>query len=199
MTQWKWESTGDEVVEAFKERVKGKTSMWINNRNEGPALTPTVVLTGPSAGGIGAETAVTLAKGSPALIILAGRSESKIDPVIARISENSPDVKVKFVRLDLGSLKSVREAGVEINSLVTKIDILINNAAIMACPYAKTEDGIESQFGTNHIGHFLLTKLLIDKILVAGAGARIINVSSSAINAPIRYDDYNFQVRPDIP
>lgn len=69
----------------------------------------------------------------------------------------------------------------------------------MACPYAKTEDGIESQFGTNHIGHFLLTKLLIDKILVVGAGARIINVSSSAINAPIRYDDYNFQVRPDIP
>jgi NAD(P)-dependent dehydrogenase (short-subunit alcohol dehydrogenase family) len=65
----------------------------------------------------------------------------------------------------------------------------------MACPYAKTEDGIESQFGTNHIGHFLLTKLLANKILAAGAGSRIVNVSSSAIRGSIRYDDYNFQAR----
>ena len=66
----------------------------------------------------------------------------------------------------------------------------------MACPYAKTEDGIESQFATNHIGHFLLTKLLMDKILAAGAGSRIVNVSSSvALRGAIRYDDYNFQVR----
>jgi NAD(P)-dependent dehydrogenase (short-subunit alcohol dehydrogenase family) len=115
--------------------------------------------------------------------------------VIARIAKASPDVKVQFIRLDLGSLKSVRKAAAEINSQVAKIDLLINNAAIMACPYAKTEDGIESQFGTNHIGHFLLTKLLMDKIIAAGPGSRIVNVSSSAIRGTIRYDDYNFQVR----
>lgn len=115
--------------------------------------------------------------------------------MIARISETSPDVKVQFVTLDLASQKSVRVGAAEINGLVTKIDYLINNAAIMACPYAKTEDGIESQFGTNHVGHFLLTKLLADKILAAGAGSRIVNVSSSAIRGSIRYDDYNFQVK----
>lgn len=153
------------------------------------------MITGPSEGGIGAETAASLARGSPALLILAGRSESKAAPVIARISKASPDVKVQFVPLDLASQKSVRAGAAEINGLVTKIDFLINNAAIMACPYAKTEDGIESQFGTNHIGHFLLTKLLADKILAAGAGSRIVNVSSSAIRGTIRYDDYNFQVR----
>jgi NAD(P)-dependent dehydrogenase (short-subunit alcohol dehydrogenase family) len=133
------------------------------------------------------------------MLILAGRSESKIAPVIARIAESSPDVRVKFVTLDLGSLKSVRKAAAEINEITTKIHLLINNAAIMACPYAKTEDGIESQFGTNHIGHFLLTNLLMDRILAAGAGARIVNVSSSAIRGTIRYDDYNFQVRPLLP
>jgi NAD(P)-dependent dehydrogenase (short-subunit alcohol dehydrogenase family) len=115
--------------------------------------------------------------------------------VIARIAKISPDVKVQFIHLDLGSLKSVRKAAAEINSQAAKIDLLINNAAIMACPYTKTEDGIESQFGTNHIGHFLLTKLLMDKIIAAGPGSRIVNVSSSAIRGTIRYDDYNFQVR----
>lgn len=99
-----------------------------------------------------------------------------------------------FVPLDLGSQKSVRKAASEINGIATKIDLLINNAAIMACPYEKTEDGIESQFATNHLGHFLLTALLKDKILAAGAGSRIVNVSSSAIRGTIRYDDYNFQV-----
>ncbi|KAH8812460.1 hypothetical protein F5884DRAFT_310283 [Xylogone sp. PMI_703] len=177
MTQWKWETTGDEVVEAFSDRVKGKT----------------IVITGPSPGGIGSETAVTLAKGSPALLVLAGRSESKIAPVISQIAESSPDVKVKFVALDLSSQKSVRTAASEINALVTKIDILINNAAIMACPFEKSVDGLELQFATNHIGHFLLTKLLMDKILKAGSGARIVNVSSSALNGVIRYDDYNFK------
>lgn len=63
----------------------------------------------------------------------------------------------------------------------------------MACPYAKTEDGIESQFATNHLGHFLLTALLKDKILAATPGARIVNVSSSAHQGGfIRFDDYNF-------
>jgi NAD(P)-dependent dehydrogenase (short-subunit alcohol dehydrogenase family) len=154
-----------------------------------------VVITGPSEGGIGAETGVFLARASPALLILAGRSKSKVARVIARIAKSSPEVNVQFVALDLGSQKSVRNAAVEINRTVSKIDLLNNNAAIMACPYAKTQDGIETRFGTNHIGHFLLTKLLMDKILAAGAGSRIIIVSSSAIRGTIRYDDYNFQVR----
>ena len=72
----------------------------------------------------------------------------------------------------------MREAAAKINESVDKLDILINNAGIMACPFAKTVDGIESQFGTNYIGHFLLTNLIMPKILAAGPGSRIVNVSS---------------------
>ena len=77
---------------------------------------------------------------------------------------------------------------------VQSIDILINNAAIMACPFAKTADGIESQFGTNHIGHFLLTNLIMER-LIAGRGTRIVNVSSSGHRmSDVELDDWNFEV-----
>ena len=67
----------------------------------------------------------------------------------------------------------------------------------MACPFSKTVDGIESQFGTNHIGHFLLTNLIMPKILAASPGARIVNVSSvSHRMADVNLDDHNFEVKP---
>ena len=73
--------------------------------------------------------------------------------------------------------------------------MLINNAAIMAVPYAKTVDGVESQFGTNHIGHFLFTNLIMPKLLAAKRGARVLNVSSSGHKrGQVRFDDYNFEV-----
>lgn len=157
-----------------------------------------VLITGPSQGGLGAETAFSLAAASPALIILAGRSLSKIQPVIDEIKSLHPTVATRFISLDLGSQVSVRESAVIINASVEKIDYLINNAAIMSCPFSKTVDGIESQFGTNHIGHFLLTNLILGKILAAGEGARIVNVSSSAHNqSDVRFDDWNFEVRVD--
>lgn len=89
----------------------------------------------------------------------------------------------------------MRHAAAAINNATEKIDILINNAAIMACPYAKTEDGIESQFGTNYIGHFLLTNLLLERVQAAKEGARIVNLTSagSAIGE-INFDDVNFDV-----
>lgn len=78
------------------------------------------------------------------------------------------------------SLESVRDFAKRICHPGLKIDILINNAGIMACPYATTRDGFESQMGTNHLGHFLLTELLLPSIKAAGRGARIICVSSLA-------------------
>ena len=153
-----------------------------------------VLVTGPSVGGIGAETALSLAAGSPACIILAGRSLPKIQPLLDRISGAYPDVETQFVSLDLSSLRAIRDAAADINQRVKSIDILINNAAIMACPFAKTVDGIESQFGTNYVGHFLLTNLMMNK-LIAGQGARIVNVSSSAHQmADVQLDDWNFEV-----
>ena len=120
----------------------------------------------------------------------------KIQPVIDRITAINPEIRTKFINLDLNSLASVREAASSINANVEKIDVLINNAAVMACPFSKTVDGIECQFGTNHIGHFLLTNLIMPKILAAGPGARIVNLSSSAHRmADVNLDDYNFEVK----
>ena len=136
-----------------------------------------------------------MAAGSPACILLAGRSLPKIQPVIDRISRAYPDVETNFISLDLSSQNSIRETAASINESVRSIDIMINNAAIMACPFAKTTDGIESQFGINYIGHFLLTNLIMER-LIAAQGARIVNVSSSAHRmSDVQLDDWNFDVR----
>jgi NAD(P)-dependent dehydrogenase (short-subunit alcohol dehydrogenase family) len=92
------------------------------------------------------------------------------------------------------SQQSVRRAATQIMTLVPHIDILINNAAIPPCPYSKTEDRIETQFATNHLGHFLLTNLLKPTILAAESGARIVSVSSSAHRHKehARFEDYSF-------
>ena len=137
-----------------------------------------------------------LAAGSPSQIILAGRSLTKIQPVIERINTANPGVKTDFIPLDLSSQDSVREAAAKINERVDRLDLLINNAGIMASPFAKTVDGIESQFGTNYIGHFLLTNLIMPKILAAGPGSRVVHVSSNAHRmSDIRLKDWNFEVR----
>ena len=104
-------------------------------------------------------------------------------------------ITVKFHQVDLDSLASVRSVAQTIldDSSVSKIDVMVNNAGIMACPYEKTKNGLEMQFGVNHISHFLLTNLLMPKILAAGPGARIVNISSYGnIMSDIRYDDPGF-------
>jgi NAD(P)-dependent dehydrogenase (short-subunit alcohol dehydrogenase family) len=161
-------------------------------------LTASVVITGPSIGGIGAETALSLARGSPALIVLAGRSASKVEPLISQIEEANPTGTVKFVAIELDSQASVRKAAAEIIASVEKVDYLINNAGIMSCPFRKTEDGIESQFATNHVGHFLLTNLLMPKIIEAGRGARIINISSVGHLVGMKWN-WDFDVSATLP
>ena len=101
-----------------------------------------------------------------------------------------------MLELDLSPQMQVRKAAEEVNSYVEPIDVLTNNSAIMAVPYSKTMDGQESQFGTNHIGHFLFTNLITPKLLAAERGARVINVSISGHKREqVRFDDYNFEVR----
>ncbi len=160
-----------------------------------------VVITGPSAGGVGGQTALDIASSPspPAHLMLAGRTRSKIDPVIQGIAKLNSDIRVDFVALDLNSQGSIRTAAQEIANLTTKIDIVINNAGIMASEkYRTTTDGIEMQFGTNHIGPFLLTNLLMPLLLKAGSstndGARVVNCSSNGYTlSPIRFTDYNFK------
>lgn len=104
------------------------------------------------------------------MIVLLGRDIEKIQPVIDKVQEIDTGVVTKFVPVHLDSLRSVRHSAQQIldDDSIPKIDTLINNAGIMACPYSKTEDGIERQFATNRVGHFLLTNLLMPKLLAAG-------------------------------
>ncbi|XP_071751616.1 retinol dehydrogenase 12, like [Centroberyx gerrardi] len=137
----------------------------------------TVVITGANTG-IGKETALDLAKRG-AKIIMACRDMEKAQVAVKEIIEGSGNENVTCMKLDLSDTKSIREFAEVINKEETKLNILINNAGVMVCPYGKTADGFEMQIGVNHMGHFLLTHLLID-LIKRSAPARIVTVSSMA-------------------
>ncbi|KIM96113.1 hypothetical protein OIDMADRAFT_44862 [Oidiodendron maius Zn] len=153
----------------------------------------TILVTGVSPGGLGAQFAITIAKYEPACIILAARNISKVEATAREITAAAPAVRTWPIELDLGSQNQIREAAAKINALDENLDVIVNNAGIMACPYSKTVDGIESQFGINHIGHFLLTNLLLPKILAKKLPIRVVNVTSNGYRlGPIRFEDWNF-------
>jgi NAD(P)-dependent dehydrogenase (short-subunit alcohol dehydrogenase family) len=155
-----------------------------------------VVITGPSWESIGSETVIALAKGAPAMFVLLGRDISKIQPVIDEVHKISPVTVTKFLEVHLDSLASVRKVAQQIleDRDIQAIDVLINNAGIMACPYAKTEDNIERQFATNHVGHFMLTNLIMPKLLKTSPNARVVNVSSYGNVLSDVLEDPNFGV-----
>ena len=199
MVKFDVESTGKDVLKTFEGEAKGKTCMFsarllVNGVFRINLLNHTVVLTGPSKGSLGAEFAITIAAGNPKQIVLAGRNKSKITPVIAEIQHINPLVEVTFVALDLGDNSSVRKAAERIKNSVSKIDGLLNSAGIMAVRNYKTSaDGLESHFVTNCLGHFLLTNLLMEKLIAAHG--TVINVTSTAyIIAEANTDDPNFEV-----
>ena len=134
-----------------------------------------IVVTGAN-NGIGFESAKEFAR-KGAEVILACRSVEKGEGAAVTIRAEIPDAKLKPMVLDLASLKSVRAFAAEFNAAYTQLDVLLNNAGIMMVPYGKTEDGFERQLGTNHLGHFALTGLLID-VLLNTPNARVVNVSS---------------------
>jgi NAD(P)-dependent dehydrogenase (short-subunit alcohol dehydrogenase family) len=134
----------------------------------------TFVITGANTG-IGRVTALELAKRG-AHVICANRSRAKSEPVIAEIKQLSGNDKVELVQLDLGDLASVRTCAEELLAKNIPIHGLINNGGL-AGAQGLTKDGFEIQFGTNHLGHYLLTRLLLDKLEQSG-NARIVNVSS---------------------
>ena len=171
-------STGHEVVQAFRTHMAGKIGRVILSAIVDYLLTIPVLITGPSKDGIGAEVVKTLASGDLDHLLLVGRNEAIITPIIREIQKTNSNIKVTYVQCDLLHNGSVRKA-VRINSLVHKIDILINNAGIMtARTFRKSADGVETQFAAGCFGHFLLTNLIMDKI-VAAKGV-IVNMTSSA-------------------
>ncbi|KAL3420042.1 short-chain dehydrogenase reductase family [Phlyctema vagabunda] len=179
MSQYAWGTEGKTIVSDFSDQVQNRTFL----------------ITGPSQGGLGAETALSLAHSSPSQIILLGRSWIKIQPTIDGIHAINPAIITKFFPIELASLKSVRSTAQAVldDPDIPHIDVIINNAAVMANPYTVTEDGFESQFATNHLSHFLLTNLLLPKVVAAGPKARIVNVSSwGHAFSDIQWDDVGF-------
>jgi len=151
-----------------------------------------VIITGANTG-IGKATAIDLAERN-ARVILACRSQEKGKKAEADVRRESGNNDVHFRQLDLSSFTSIRKFAKEVLEEESRVDILINNAGVMMCPYTKTKDGFEMQFGTNHLGHFLLTNLLLDKIKQAPEG-RIVNVSSvaQAQSGPLDLDTINLE------
>ncbi|XP_053198001.1 retinol dehydrogenase 12, like [Scomber japonicus] len=149
----------------------------------------TVVITGANTG-IGKETAIDLAKRG-ARVIIACRDMEKAQEAVKEVISNSGNENVVCMKLDLADIKSIREFAEAINKDEPKLNILINNAGVMVCPYGKTADGFEMQIGVNHMGHFLLTHLLID-LIKRSAPARIVTVSSMAHSwGSINLEDIN--------
>ncbi|MEM1052717.1 MAG: SDR family NAD(P)-dependent oxidoreductase [Pseudomonadota bacterium] len=173
MSKYGETTTADEVLEG--KDLSGKT----------------VLITGGSSG-LGQETARAMAaKG--AHIVITARNPEQMDEAVARIRADVPDAKLDTLVCDLASLGSIKAASAEANERFDKIDILVNNAGIMACPKMQTADGFEMQFGTNHLGHFALTKHLMP-LVRAGTDKRIVNLSSRGHHIkPTNLDDPNFK------
>jgi NAD(P)-dependent dehydrogenase (short-subunit alcohol dehydrogenase family) len=136
----------------------------------------TAVVTGPTAGGLGWFTALELVRHG-ARVVLAGRSPAKLDEARAGLLREVPGAQVEQLVLDLTSLAAVRSS-VRAAAELGAIDLLINNAGVMATSYARTADGLEIQLATNHFGPFLLTGLLLPQLAQSDA-ARVVTVSSA--------------------
>jgi NAD(P)-dependent dehydrogenase (short-subunit alcohol dehydrogenase family) len=173
-------TTSDDLLKDLSGEIKGKT----------------ILTTGVSPGTLGGHFVLSIAKAQPAALILAGRSLKKSQETADAIKAAHPDIDVRTLQLDLSSFAAVREAAATVNSWkdVPHIDVLVNNAGLMATDFKLTDDGYELQFASNHLGHFLFTNLIISKLLASKA-PRVVNVSSDGHRLnPIRWADYNFRV-----
>ncbi|KAG5753982.1 hypothetical protein H9Q70_003378 [Fusarium xylarioides] len=171
-------TTTNDLVNEYAGIIKGKT----------------ILTTGVTPNSLGATFILETASKSPSLLILAGRNASKLQEMSEAITKTNPSVKTRSLVVDLGSLASVRKAAEEVNSWsdVPSIDVVVNNAGVMAIPYTKSVDGYEMQFAICHLGHFLLTNLIMDKIL-ASDSPRVVNISSNGHSlGPVRFADPHF-------
>lgn len=176
MSEFGWASTTDEVLEG--KDLSGRT----------------VFVTGANSG-LGQETARALASRG-AHVVMAGRDQSKLDESVAAIHADHPRAQLDTITVDLTSLENIRAATSRARQRFQKIDILINNAGVMATPFLHTADGFEMQFGTNHLGHFALTAELMP-LIERGHLKRIVNLSSRGhFMGPVHFEDPNYQHRP---
>ena len=163
--------------------------------NDVPDQTGRLAIVTGSNTGLGYDTARVLA-GRGATVVMAVRDTAKGDAAADRIRAISPGADITVRKLDLGSLASVRDAAAEMTETYPRIDLLINNAGVMYPPKQTTADGFELQFGTNHLGHFALTGLLLKNLLDV-EGSRVVVVASIAhnIRAKIDFEDLQWERR----
>ena len=167
------ETTTDEVLEGVS--LQGRHFM----------------VTGASSG-LGEETVRALSSAG-AKVTMVARNSDKLDAAADRIRTSVPTTDLQTGLVDLADLSSIRSYAEEYLQEDAPIDVLINNAGVMACPFMTTKDGFEMQFGTNHLGHFLLTNLLMPAIR-SGQNPRIINLSSAGhTHSDVSLDDPNFE------
>jgi NAD(P)-dependent dehydrogenase (short-subunit alcohol dehydrogenase family) len=150
------------------------------------------VITGADSG-VGFEVARVLASWG-ASVVLAVRDLDQGHQAAAQVARNAFRPEVSVQRLDLSSLESVRDAAAELRARLPKIDLLVNHAAVMRTSRCTTEDGFELQFGTNHLAHFALTGLLLEKMLSA-PGSRVVTVSGAEhrLRARIHFEDLQWE------
>jgi NAD(P)-dependent dehydrogenase (short-subunit alcohol dehydrogenase family) len=161
---------------------------------QGIDLSGKVVLITGGTTGLGKESARALGLAG-ATVIITARSEEKGQAAVAQLTELVPDGDFSFEVMELGSLDSVRAFADRFLASHDRLDVLLANAGIMAVPYGKTDDGFELQFGTNHLGHFVLVNRLLP-LLKASAPSRIVNLSSAGHFASgIIWDDPNFETK----
>ncbi|EEP81612.1 conserved hypothetical protein [Uncinocarpus reesii 1704] len=172
------DTTTDDLVSDYTSLIKGKV----------------VLTTGVSAKSLGGFFVQSIAAANPECLILAARNAEKLAQMAAEITAAYPTVKVRTLQVDLASLQCVRAAATELNGWddLPVIDVLVNNAGIMAVEYQLSPEGFESHLATNHLGPFLFTNLIMNK-LAAAKEPRIVVVSSDGHRlSPVRFDDYNF-------
>jgi NAD(P)-dependent dehydrogenase (short-subunit alcohol dehydrogenase family) len=187
-TRKKW-STNEKIQ---RTRMKGVINLVSNhwNTTDIPDQSAKIVVITGANSGIGFAAAKAMAE-KGARVIFACRSQERGSAAVRSISSVHPSANVELILLDLADLASVHAFASEFSERYDSLDILINNAGLMALPRSTTADGFEMQFGVNHLGHFALTGLLMNRLLAADR-ARIVNVSSALhLSGVINFDDLN--------
>lgn len=158
-----------------------------------PSLAGKVAIVTGANSGLGYYTALELAR-KGAQVVVACRTKDKADVAMQDLRDAVPGAKLEFLSLDLADLASVRKFAETFGAKYPTLDILCNNAGVMALPFRKTRDGFELQIGTNHLGHFALTGLLLGP-LKRTPGSRVVNVSSLAHRwtRGLNFDDLSFE------
>lgn len=167
-------------------------STW-NNNNIPNQAGKTILITGASSG-LGKEATRILAE-KDARIIMAVRNTQKAEKVADEIRKATPSAKIEIKQLDLTSLSSIKSFSEEMLANTEKLDVLINNAGIMMCPYSKTEDGFEIQMGTNHFGHFALTGQLMPLLSKSNESRIVVTSSLAHRQGNINFKDINWEKR----